>query len=122
MTGGAGLIERQPRARDLGFGERRVRQHAIVAPALLTTQGAEDAPVVFPRDMREGGLTRNVAQCEDAFGRRAQLLVDDDVAALVERDAGPLAVQRGRVWLSAGRDEQRVAADLAPVRERDDDL
>ena len=70
--------------------------------------GAQPAEI-FPRDVRELRLSRDVAQRVMTGDRRLQVLVACDEAALVERDAGAVGGAVRDVRAAPDRDEQAVA-------------
>ena len=93
--GHAGAAERR-------VDEQRVGGDAVGHPARLAVeQVCGDDLVVVVRGMRERAAAVDVAQRPDARDVGLQLVVDDDVAALVERDARPLA-GRGRRCSAGG--------------------
>ena len=91
---------------------QRVGGDAIADPARVVIEqvGGDDLGVVVRR-VREGALAVAIAQRPDARDAGAQLIVDHDVAALVDCDAGLVEAEIVGIRAAADGEQQVRAAD-----------
>ena len=92
--------------------EERIGAQAVADAALVAVeQVVGDDLVVVVRGVRERAAAVGVAERPDAGNAGAQLVVDDDVAARIEGDAGPVEAEVVGVGLAADRGKQMAAFD-----------
>src|SRR5262249_6375415 len=107
-------------------GERGVREHAIrhepIARAAATSgEIISDDPKIVLRDMRELWTTRAFPNGPHPWRTRLKPLIDTNISAIVQLDAGLLKSDPGRVGHAPGCDENIAALDgtLAGLRSHD---
>src|SRR5262245_50511934 len=102
----------QADAAERRIGVERVHRDAVGPLAAgARDQVVGDDLVVVPRRVGEGALAVAVAERPDVRIAGAQRLVDLDVAALVERDAGGVEAEVVGVWDTSHREQHMRARD-----------
>ena len=97
---------------------RRVRLNPVAHPARIVVQQIRRHDLrVVPRRVRERALPVAIAERPDPRHARSQLVVHDDVAAVVSRDAGLVEPEVVGVGTAADREQHVRPADVgAPSR------